>query len=96
MATLDPFPGLSAYAASKSALESLTRSIQIEGRAHGIRAFTVAPGAVETEMLRQVVSKEDLSPQRAHDPMDVARVIGECVSGRRDVEMGKTICLPNQ
>jgi NAD(P)-dependent dehydrogenase (short-subunit alcohol dehydrogenase family) len=94
IATVDPFPGLSAYAASKAALECLTRSILVEGRQHGIRGFAVAPGAVETAMLRQVVSEENLPTEYTLDPMAVASVIGECVTGIRDAEIGKTIYLP--
>ena len=45
MATLSPFPGLSIYAASKSGLESMTRSIHNEGADKGIIAYSVAPGA---------------------------------------------------
>lgn len=96
IATVDPFPGLSVYAASKGALEVLTRAVVVEGRAHGIRGFTVAPGAVETQMLRQVMSEKELPPQRTHDPADVARVIVECIQGKRDDQMGQPIFLPNR
>ncbi len=91
MATVDPFPGLAVYAASKAALESLTRSVAKEGKTHGIRAWAVAPGAVETAMLRRVASKEALPPERTLSPEAVARVILECVDGRRDAESGQTI-----
>jgi len=43
MATKDPFPGLSVYAAAKSAVESLTRSVMNEGRSMGIMAYAVIP-----------------------------------------------------
>ena len=39
-------PGLAAYAASKGALNALTRSLAVEGAPDGIRANTVAPGYV--------------------------------------------------
>jgi NAD(P)-dependent dehydrogenase (short-subunit alcohol dehydrogenase family) len=38
------------YAAAKAALASLTRSTAIEGKALGIRANAVAPGAIDTQM----------------------------------------------
>jgi len=95
MATVDPFAGLSVYAASKAALESLTRSIVNEGRDHGIRAFSIAPGAVETTMLRGVVSQQDLPTERTLEPASVAKVIVECVTGRRESRMGQTILLPS-
>ena len=99
LATVDPFPGLAAYAASKSALESLTRSVMNEARGQGIegvRAFSILPGAVETAMLRRVVSERDLPRQRALDPDAVAEVIADCVLGRRDGDVGRAIALPSR
>ena len=43
--------GASVYAASKFAVEGLTRSAALEGAAAGVRVNSVAPGPVETEML---------------------------------------------
>lgn len=39
------------YAAAKAGLLSLTRSTAIEGKAHGLRANAVLPGAIDTPML---------------------------------------------
>lgn len=44
-------PLVSSYAAAKAALLSLTRSTAIEGKAKGIRANAILPGAVDTPML---------------------------------------------
>jgi NAD(P)-dependent dehydrogenase (short-subunit alcohol dehydrogenase family) len=44
-------PLVASYAAAKAALLSLTRSASIEGKAKGIRANAVLPGAVDTPML---------------------------------------------
>jgi NAD(P)-dependent dehydrogenase (short-subunit alcohol dehydrogenase family) len=44
-------PLVSAYAAAKAAVVSLTRSASLEGQAKGIRANAVLPGAVDTPML---------------------------------------------
>jgi NAD(P)-dependent dehydrogenase (short-subunit alcohol dehydrogenase family) len=95
MGTSDPFPGFFAYAAAKSALESLTRSAAKEGAAFGVRAFAVAPGAVETDMLRASFSERQIPPQHTLDPLDVAHVICDCVLGRRDGEAGTTIYVPS-
>lgn len=95
MSSVDPFPGLGLYAASKAALESLTRSICGEGSRHNIRGFSVAPGAVETAMLRSILSKDALPDHRTLKPVDVARVIVECIQGKRESSMGKTIFLPS-
>ena len=95
MSTINPFPGLSIYAASKSALESLARSISVEGEQYNIKAFNIAPGSVETQMLRSIVDERSLPRERTLSPDSVARVIVDCVQGQRDNENGTTIVLPS-
>jgi glucose 1-dehydrogenase len=51
-------PGMSAYAASKAALVSLTRSLALELAADGIRVNAVLPGAVDTPMLQAGLKRE--------------------------------------
>jgi NAD(P)-dependent dehydrogenase (short-subunit alcohol dehydrogenase family) len=46
-------PFRASYAASKAALESLTRTIAVEQATHGITANAVAPGPTETELFRE-------------------------------------------
>lgn len=48
-----PIPMAAAYAASKAAIDSLTRSIAIEYGALGVRAVAINPGPVEGRMLDQ-------------------------------------------
>ncbi len=95
MAVADPFPGFSVYAASKGAVDALTRSVVTEGRVYGIRAFSVAPGAVETPMLRENFSAQAIPPTATLDPRDVARVVVDCIQGRREADLGQTILLPS-
>ncbi len=90
-ATVDPFPGLSIYAAAKSAVESLTRSVMNEGRSLGIMAYAIAPGAVETPMLRSLWNEDELPPSQAMAPDEIARVIVDCIMGRREQDLGLTI-----
>jgi NAD(P)-dependent dehydrogenase (short-subunit alcohol dehydrogenase family) len=44
-------PNVAPYAAAKAALLSLTRSTAIEGKAVGLRANVILPGAIDTPML---------------------------------------------
>lgn len=92
--TSSPFPGFFAYAASKGAVEVMVKSCEIEGRAHNIRAFGVAPGAVETRMLRAIFTEGVIPSSKCLRPEDVARVVVDCASGRRDAENGTTIRMP--
>lgn len=50
----------SAYSASKSALDSLSRSITAEYSKHNILCNTVSPGFIETDLTYQNNTKEDL------------------------------------
>jgi len=72
-------PLVSAYAAAKAALVSLTRSAAIEGRPKGIRVNAVLPGAIETPMLREnpevKSGVEQLRPGDVGQPEDVAKAI---------------------
>ncbi|MEL7471826.1 MAG: SDR family oxidoreductase [Planctomycetota bacterium] len=94
-ATIDPFPGFFAYAQAKGAAMLQVKSIHNEGAEHNIRAFAVAPGAVETPMLRGLFNESVIPTTATLDPDTVAGVIVECVTGARDADSGETIPLPN-
>lgn len=89
MASIDPFRGFTAYAASKSGLDSLTRSIMAEADETGIRAFTLNPGIVETSLLRQLFDESIVPRGTAMDPADVAEEILACIDGLRDERIGR-------
>lgn len=95
MATVDPFPGFFAYAAAKASVELMVKSCASEGRRHNIRAFAVAPGAVETAMLRSLFSRDQLPTSQCLTPEQVAGVIVDCILGRRDGDNGRTIHIPS-
>lgn len=67
---------VAAYAASKAALVSLTRSTAIEGRARGIRCNAILPGAIDTAMLHDSPAirsgAEVLDPADIGTPRDIA------------------------
>lgn len=91
MATRDPFAGFFAYAAAKASVNLMAQSCAKEGRAIGVRGFAVAPGAVETPMLRSNFPEKMIPRAKALAPEDVARVIAACVLGERDAENGQVI-----
>jgi len=49
--------GRTAYAASKAALDSMTRSLALEWAAHGIRVNAVAPSHTATDRLKQAIGE---------------------------------------
>lgn len=72
-------PLVAPYAAAKAAILSLTRSASIEGRAKGIRANAVLPGAIDTPMLWKNPNvksgAEKIDPADVGRPEDVAAAI---------------------
>ncbi|MCC4588685.1 SDR family oxidoreductase [Xanthomonas sp. NCPPB 1067] len=74
------------YAASKAALESAVRTLALEQAKHGIRANCVAPGYVDTPMLKKLGTAADmddkiaLTPLGRIDPDDVAKGVAYLLS----------------
>ena len=92
LAQFDPFPGFFAYAASKAGLHLLTVVAHNEGAASGIRAFTIAPGVIDTDLHRRLMP-EGVPPEMRHSPEQVALVVGECVAGEHDAYRGSTLAV---
>lgn len=90
-AAFDPFPGLTVYGAAKAAMQTLTKGIATEYGERGVRAFAVAPGAVETAMLRAIISEEMLPREQTMSPAYVAGVVVACVTGAAGVENGGVV-----
>jgi len=92
-AARDPFANFWAYGAAKAGINLLGLGLAREGAAHNIRVHTIGPGAVETQLLRTVVNHEQLPSEQTLDPADVARVVGQCVSGDLKYTSGEVIYL---
>ncbi|MCC6675522.1 MAG: SDR family oxidoreductase [Phycisphaerales bacterium] len=95
MSAIDPFTGLAIYGAAKAALNTLTKGCATEGAAFGLRAFAIAPGAVETPMLRRLFPESALPPSRTLSPEAIAELILACIRGDHDARNGETIPLPS-
>lgn len=63
------FPSFAAYDTSKGAINALTRYIAVEYGPAGIRANAIAPGAIATEMLSEVIRN---APDPAREECDMA------------------------
>jgi NAD(P)-dependent dehydrogenase (short-subunit alcohol dehydrogenase family) len=92
-ASRDPFPGFAAYGAAKAGLNLFSRSAAREGQSFGVRVHTIAPSAVETDMFRQILTKDQYPIEKTLSPEDVARVIVQCVRGDLAHTSGEVIYL---
>lgn len=95
LASIDPFPGFAMYAPAKAALNMFTLITAREGAKIGLKAVTVAPGAIETPMLRSLFSQKVLPKEKTLAPSDVAAVIVDCITGERAFTSGEVIRVPS-
>ena len=81
-------PGLAHYVAAKAGIVGLTKAIAFEGGAHGITANTIAPGLVDTPLIRGAGSPDSfydrivarLPVPRLGTPDDIAGAVAYLVS----------------
>ena len=94
MASFDPFPGFAAYGGSKAWVNVFTKALAAEGAADGIRAFAIAPGAVETRGLRGAFP--DYPADKCLAPEDVAEVVSALLDPRCRHASGQVVCVQKQ
>ncbi len=89
LASVDPFPGFAAYGAAKAWVNLWTKALADEGRECGIRVYAVAPGAVETQMLRS--SCPQFPADQTMQPAAVADVVFALSQPDCGEETGRTV-----
>lgn len=100
IAGLHGHPGRNGYGAAKAGISSLTKSMASEWARDGIRVNAVAPGYVETHLVKALVAKgalnlesiEDRTPMgRTAQPHEIAEVIAFLASDRASFITGVTL-----
>lgn len=90
MASLFGIPYVSAYSAAKSAYLGLVRSLATEVSPHGVRVNAIAPGWIESDMMRKALD---------NDPARKAKILGRtpmnCFGRAEDIGWAATyLCSP--
>jgi NAD(P)-dependent dehydrogenase (short-subunit alcohol dehydrogenase family) len=91
--------GASVYAASKHAVEGLTKSAALEAAASGVRVNAVAPGPIETAMLDRFTGSAERKAgliagvplQRLGEPDEIANAIVFIASDRASFTTGQVL-----
>ena len=94
-------PGASLYAASKHAVEGLTKSAALEAAAFGVRVNAVAPGPIDTAMLNRFTGNADRKAgllagvplKRAGRPEEIADAIVFVSSAKASFITGQIISV---
>lgn len=87
----DPFPGFAAYGAAKAFVNTYTKALAAEGAERNIRVYAVAPGAVETTMLRGAFP--DFPADKVLAPDDVAALVETLLTPACRYSSGQTVVI---
>jgi NAD(P)-dependent dehydrogenase (short-subunit alcohol dehydrogenase family) len=89
-----PFPDMSAYVVSKTALIRLSEQLALELRPHGVSVFPMRPGLVRTAMVAESVDRLPFIQKWLDEGVDVtadvvAKLVMFLASGRADALSGR-------
>jgi NAD(P)-dependent dehydrogenase (short-subunit alcohol dehydrogenase family) len=93
--------GAAVYAASKHAVEGLTKSAALEAAGSGVRVNAVAPGPTETEMLNRFTGSAERKAglvagvplQRVGEPDEIASAIVFLASDKSSFTTGQVLSV---
>jgi glucose 1-dehydrogenase len=96
-----PFPHFASYCASKGGVKMLTRNLSIELAPLGITINSIAPGAIETPINKNLLNDpaklsallENIPLRRLGTPEDVANMAGFLASDDSSYATGTTFFL---
>ena len=94
-----PWAGYSAYTAAKAALSMLTKTMAQEAAPHGVRVFSIAPGAIKTRINEQVWEDQQgyrdlmskIPANRMGSVEDIARMALMLCSAEASYLLGSTV-----
>lgn len=90
MASLFGIPLIAAYAAAKSAHLGLVRTLAVEVSQHGVRVNAIAPGWIESDMMRKALATD---PERSKKVLN--RTPMNCFGTAEDIGLAATyLCSP--
>lgn len=90
----------SAYCASKFGLTGLTQALHAEGKAHGVRAMVVYPGAMATHwgewtpQERRSSVQPGQEPEKALDPAEVAELLVWVAASPKELVLNEVVVTP--